>query len=62
MSKEIHQTRILHGWTFDGKTWRYPDGTTEKEWRADGLPMPEEDGYADFVDAYEYYETMDARS
>lgn len=53
------RTRWQAGWTHESGIWIAPDGTPESAWRLDELPLPEDDGYAAWADAFWHYDHLD---
>lgn len=51
--------RQAAGWELKGRLgWISPEGDTEAEWAEEGLPFPEDPGYADWASAYWHYEAL----
>ena len=55
----IARLRWQAGWTNESGTWIAPDGTSEADWRLQNLPLPEDDGYAAWADAFWHYDHLD---
>jgi hypothetical protein len=56
----VTRVRLCAGWCYRDGHWWAPDGSSERDWLIEGLPLPEHPEYQAWHDAYYHYEAADA--